>query len=530
MSENDTDFSRRHDDAGRAANDAVWQQVPPPPQGARGKVVPDSDEGDTGDTPEAAAVAESASEALRFPTIATNPVSGTDTGVSDSSASGTASVETSAASAGDGSANRPVQTEQSAQAGQLAQPAQAANPAQTAKFVQTDQPAQTEQPDSQRSRQLWDEDAFSLPEPAAPAAATASLPAASSSLDLGETSRLPVAPHGGANAPATITDLTGLPRPLEETYKDPLLRAPRRSSVVLCIAFGVVLLALAALTWWVSVRTITGQQYDDLVWETLKDGFPALLLPVVEFFTRDTYVIGLIIVIGIVSVVMVLIRRRWRLLVQLAAFALVSFLCGYTLKRILPRTSLDPSLANPDNTSPSGHSVAAFAAAVVLILAVPLSVRAIAAVISFIFASGVGLSVVVEKWHRPSDVVVAFLLVSGLALITLAFTRASGMDKAGARRSSASIQILSTVMIVAGLFSTLFAGYLLWNIVPGLGQEAVWTLSAAQSSAILAISGVAGLCLGLVLGMRQITASPLSTIGRVGAPPAPPAGSQLSPQ
>lgn len=315
---------------------------------------------------------------------------------------------------------------------------------------------------------------------------------------------------------------------LDETYKDPLLRAPRRSSVVLCVVLGALFIGMAALMWWETVRTTIGQQYDDLVWETFKDSFPVFLAPIVNFFTHSTYVIAVIVAIGIVSVIMVIVRHRWRLLVQLVAFALVSFLCGYTLKRILPRTSLDPSLANPANSSPSGHSVAAFAAAVVLILAVPLSLRSIAAVVSFIFATSVGLSVVVEKWHRPSDVIVAFLLVTGLALITLAFTRASGMDKAGARRSSPSLQILATAMIVAGVFGTLFAGYLVWNIVPGLGQEAAWTVSAAQGSALLGISGISALSLGTILAMRQITASPLSTIGRVGAPPAPPVASQPS--
>lgn len=310
---------------------------------------------------------------------------------------------------------------------------------------------------------------------------------------------------------------------VEKTLQDPLLRSPRKSSVILCIVFGALFLLAAAGAWWASVRTVAGQQYDDLVWETLQNSFPKVLMPIVYFFAHSTYVIGVIVVIGIVSVLMVVIRRRWLLLIQLTGFALASFLMGFALKRLLPRPVLDPSLANPANTSPSGHSVAAFAAAAVLMMAVPLSARAVASVIAFVFATSVGFSVVVEQWHRPSDVIVAFLMVTGLALFTLAFTRASGMDKAGARRSSASIQITSTVFIVAGVCVSLYACYLAWQVIPGLGQEAAWTLSATNGSAALAIAGVCAFSMGILLAMRQITASPLSAIGLVGAPPAPPA-------
>lgn len=335
-------------------------------------------------------------------------------------------------------------------------------------------------------------------------------------------------PAGESGATSTVQVVTESPKRIDETLKDPLLRAPRRSSVILCIVFGAIFLLVAAATWLLFVRTPTGQQYDDLVWETLKDGFPTPLLPIIYFFAHSAYTITVIVVIGIVSVFLVVMRRRWLLLVQLTCFALASFLAGFILKRTLPRPTLDPSLANPTNSSPSGHSVAAFAAAAVLVMAVPLSARAIASVVSFLFASSVGLSVVVEKWHRPSDVIVAFLMVTGLALLTMAFTRASGMDKAGARRSSASIQIVSTVMLVAGVCSLLFSGYLVWQVIPGLGMEAAWALPAAQGSASLAILGTAALGFGLITALRQITASPLSAVGLLGAPPAPPTASEPS--
>ena len=44
----------------------------------------------------------------------------------------------------------------------------------------------------------------------------------------------------------------------------------------------------------------------------------------------------------------------------------------------------------------------------------------------------------------------------------------------------------------------------------------------ANVSAVVGIAGVAMLAFGLLLALRQITAAPLSRLGLIGAPPAPP--------
>ena len=45
---------------------------------------------------------------------------------------------------------------------------------------------------------------------------------------------------------------------------DPLALRPRTSSVVLCVVFGVVFLAVAAAVYWLGVHTVDGQSYEDL--------------------------------------------------------------------------------------------------------------------------------------------------------------------------------------------------------------------------------------------------------------------------
>ncbi len=94
----------------------------------------------------------------------------------------------------------------------------------------------------------------------------------------------------------------------------------------------------------------------------------------------------------------------------------------------------------------------AAACAVILLLAVPRVARALAGIIGVIWSWAVGVSVIYGQWHRPSDVAMSILLVAGLALIVLVFTRTSGMDEPGSRVSSVSVQIVGSVLITGGSY------------------------------------------------------------------------------
>ena len=60
-------------------------------------------------------------------------------------------------------------------------------------------------------------------------------------------------------------------------------------------------------------------------------------------------------------------------------------------------------------------------------------VRAPLPVIGWAYTVLVGLSVIAGQWHRPTDVIMALLIVGGLALMALATTFANGMDEPGTR-------------------------------------------------------------------------------------------------
>ena len=192
------------------------------------------------------------------------------------------------------------------------------------------------------------------------------------------------------------------------------------------------------------------------------------------------------------------------------------------IKGLLPRPFIINTESPAANSAPSGHTMLAAACAVILLLTVPRAVRALAGVIGVVWAVTVGVSVIYGQWHRPSDVAMSILLVAGLALPALAVTRKSGMDEPGRRVSSVSVQIVGSVLITGGLLLLAYSGYVIWQVVPGLNVSASWAVQGANVSAVVGIAGVAMLAFGLLLALRQITAAPLSRLGLIGAPPAPP--------
>lgn len=305
---------------------------------------------------------------------------------------------------------------------------------------------------------------------------------------------------------------------------DPLTVRPRISSLVLCLVFGLLMLAASVGVWWLAVYTVSGQSYDDMVISNFK-GFVEqvpLIKAYLGIFTMPNVAIGMCILVGLIALVVVLVRKRWWLLGQVAAYSLLASLVGRVLKRVLPRPLLINVQSTKENSAPSGHTIMAVTAILVLLYVVPRVWRALVALIGFAFTLSVGCSLVLGGWHRPADVVMAILLAGGLGLIMLAFTRSSGMDLPGTRMSSASVQIVSTMMMTLGILGTLYAVFVIWQISSGLEMGAMWTFYGAHCSAVILIASLLSLLIGLALAMRQVTASPLTRLGLVGEPPAPP--------
>lgn len=301
---------------------------------------------------------------------------------------------------------------------------------------------------------------------------------------------------------------------------DPLARRPRTSSRVLCVVFGLLLAAAAMGVYWLGVHTESGQSFDDMVEVYLTDYVPGWFTGLLGAGSHVTVLVGST-VFAVAAAIVAIVRRRWWLLGQLVAFGVLCFAASF-LKDVLPRPFIIHTTIDAGNSAPSGHTILGVAAAVALLFAVSRAWRWVAALAGGLWSAFVGLSVVYGKWHRPSDAIMAILLVGGIALIVLAFTRASGMDETGKRRSSAGVQVVGSIALTAGAFACLYGVYVVWQVVPGLLMSAEWARSGAVAASIILICGATTLVFGLVLAMRQLTAAPLTKLGLVGAPPAPP--------
>lgn len=140
---------------------------------------------------------------------------------------------------------------------------------------------------------------------------------------------------------------------------DPLTRRPRVSSIVLSVAFGLLLLAAAAGVWWLGVRTMEGQSYEDMVWSKFDAALPGWLEPVVHVFTISTVVVATSVIMSIIALVVLIVRKRWLLIAQLAVFGGICFAAAELLKPLLPRPYLINLESNPNNSAPSGHVILA---------------------------------------------------------------------------------------------------------------------------------------------------------------------------
>ncbi len=79
-----------------------------------------------------------------------------------------------------------------------------------------------------------------------------------------------------------------------------------------------------------------------------------------------------------------------------------------------------------ENTLPSGHTTAAASASAALVFVVPPRARPWAALLGAGYTAATGVSTLVGRWHRPSDVVAAVLVVLAWSALACAVSAATG--------------------------------------------------------------------------------------------------------
>ncbi|WP_344298991.1 phosphatase PAP2 family protein [Sinomonas flava] len=187
-----------------------------------------------------------------------------------------------------------------------------------------------------------------------------------------------------------------------------------------------------------------------------------------------------------------LVRRRW----AASAVALAAALCANLATQLLKNEVLTRPYRGietyMENSLPSGHTtLAASAAAAVFLVASP-RWRPLVAFAGGTYAVATGVSTLVNQWHRPADVVSAFLVVAVFMapaawLVLRTGMRWNAWDGFG--RHVGSSRLWLALPTAAGLAAAAVAVVALVRIAPLAGREVSTTNYFWAGLAFIVISG-----------------------------------------
>lgn len=185
------------------------------------------------------------------------------------------------------------------------------------------------------------------------------------------------------------------------------------------------------LVWWAMVTTWPGQRVEERVFVTadrFQDVVNHLVEPVLLLGSPPWLVTGFLVACGIG-----LLRRRLTAAILAAVVVLGSNLTTQVIKDgVFHRTGLVGEWNRDINTLPSGHVTVVAAAWAALLLVVPRSWRPATALAGAAATCAMSLATIADRWHRPSDVVAAVLVVVAWTALTCALAPAGWAGPPGA--------------------------------------------------------------------------------------------------
>jgi hypothetical protein len=195
---------------------------------------------------------------------------------------------------------------------------------------------------------------------------------------------------------------------------------------------------------------------------------------------------------AVVVLFVTVIRRRWAAAGIAVTACIGANIATQILKDVLPARPDRGVITLELNSLPSGHTtLAASAAAAVFLMSSP-RWRPMAGFVGGTFAIASGVSTLINQWHRPADVVAAFLLV-GAFMIPAGWLilRYDGWwnvwEGFGKHWGSARIWLMLPVLI--GLASAAVAVYSLARIAQSTGQEESGTYYFWAGISLIVIAG-----------------------------------------
>jgi hypothetical protein len=252
------------------------------------------------------------------------------------------------------------------------------------------------------------------------------------------------------------------------------------------------LAALAGLlgTYLFFVRTTTGQYIDESAFVEATQLYGAASKASLQFLDFLPALSALVAAAALGYAALV--RRRWLASLVALAGAGAANLATQVLKYDVLSRPYRGIETFTENSLPSGHTtLAASAAAAVFLVSSP-RWRPLVAFAGGTYAAGTGVATLVNQWHRPADVVAAFLVVavvmSPAAWLVLRTGRSWNLwEGFGTHLGSSRLWI--ALPTLAGLGAAAVAVVALVRIAPLPGQEVSTTNYFWAGSAFIVISG-----------------------------------------
>ncbi|MGI9538694.1 MAG: phosphatase PAP2 family protein [Miltoncostaeaceae bacterium] len=171
------------------------------------------------------------------------------------------------------------------------------------------------------------------------------------------------------------------------------------------------------------------------------------------------------VLLGAGCIAVALLRRRADLALAAGVLMVGANLTSQLLKPLLTRPDLAETLNRElttglrEGTFPSGHVMVVVALGMALTLVASPAARPAAATIAAMAAAATGAAVLALNWHRPSDVVGAYLIGAAWMVLVTAFIDRRRVEPGTGRAAWAA----AGVSAVLGLVATLFLLALGWG-------------------------------------------------------------------
>lgn len=266
-----------------------------------------------------------------------------------------------------------------------------------------------------------------------------------------------------------------------------------------------------------AIRTEIGQRLDDSPLGSLdRDLNPNVFAATDDLL--DTIDVSSLAILGLGIALLALLRGRAAAAVSALILVLGANVTTQLMKSALERPDLLGAGTLPGGSFPSGHATVAMSLALALVLVASPRTRVFAATLGGGYAAAVGVAVVLLDWHRPSDVVGAYLVCAawfGVTASISASLRRPGADRSGAGGWGVAVAGAVTAAFTAVAFWAVSRRIDLFEVVGGRVEFVV---------AALLLSAVAGVLMVIAVALlREPVPSPRPTGRRASERPTEPA-------